>query len=138
MKKLWNRGWSFLLKYNVTVCACLVLTCVYFSLTILNDVDHTKKQLNLLKDNLTLGVELKETVGILKDQSEVIDFQSEVLGNQRKALDKQEETILQQDSILRRLVEYLKSIDHWPPKPLPPVDPSKWISYDEKDISYIR
>jgi hypothetical protein len=138
MKKLWNKGWNFLLKHNVTVCACLILTCIYFSLTIVNNVDHAKKQLGLLKDNLTLAIELRETVGVLEDQSELIDFQSEILGSQRKALETQEGAIIQQDNILRKLVEYLKSIGHWPPKPLPPVDPSKWISYDEKEISYIR
>ena len=138
MKKLWNRGWNFLLKHNVTVCACLILTCIYFSLTILNNVDHTKKQLDLLKDNLTLGLELRETVGVLEDQSEVIDFQSEVMNSQGKAIDKQEEAILQQGDILQQLVEYLKRIGHWPPKPLPPVDKDKWISYGEKEISYIR
>ena len=90
MKKLWNRGWSFLLKHNVTVCACLIITCIYFSLTIVNNVEHAKKQLDFLKDNITLGVELKETIGVLEDQAELIKFQSEILGSQRKALETQE------------------------------------------------
>tara|TARA_Y100000310_G_scaffold344149_1_gene455385 strand:+ start:3401 stop:3844 length:444 start_codon:yes stop_codon:yes gene_type:complete len=131
MKKLWNKMWSFLLKHNITVCACLILTSIYFSLTILNNVDHAKKHLDLLKDNLTLEAELRETASVLKDQSEFIDFQSEIVGSQRGALEKQEETMLKQNDILRQLINYLKSIDHWPPKPLPPVDRDKWTINDE-------
>ena len=121
MKKLWDKGWNFLLKHNITVCACLILTCIYFSLIIVNDVNHTKKQLDLLKVNLTLGLELKETVGVLEDQSEFINFQTEVMSAQREALEKQGIAIEGQENILRRLVDYLKFIKHWPPKPLPPI-----------------
>ena len=138
MKKLWNKGWDFLLKHNITVCACLILTCIYFSLTILNKVDHSTKVLDLLKTNLTLGLELRETATILKDQSEFIDFQSEIMEAQRKDLEKQGIAISEQESIIGQLIHYLKSIKHWPPKPLPPPDPDKWITYHEKEISYIR
>ena len=129
MKKLWNKGWGFLLKHNITVCACLILTCIYFSLTIVNNVDHAKKELDLLKDNLTLQVELKEQAMVLLQQGEVLDFQGEVIAKQGQTMGQIEETMEVQRRALENLIQYMKDIGEWPPK-LKPIDPDKWI-YDE-------
>ena len=132
MKKLWNKGWDFLLKHNITVCACLVLTCIYFSLTILNNVDHAKKELDLLKDNLTLQVELKEQDLVLLQQGEVISFQGDVIVKQGEVIDKVEETMKIQRRALENLIQYMKEIGEWPPM-LKPIDPDKWISDESKE-----
>ena len=127
IKGTYNKAWEVFLKNYATVCVGLVLTCIYFSLTIAKDLKHAEREFGLLKDNLTLGVELRESVSALKGQSEFINFQTEVMDAQRKALEKQEITIEDQGGLLQRLVGYLKSIGHWPPKPQPPIDRDKWI-----------
>ena len=70
-------------------------------------------------------MELNEFSHVIEDQGEFCDFQGEIIDSQRKAIEKQSLVIEEQSYILNQLIQYLKAIKHWPPKPgvVPPVDP---------------
>ena len=144
VKNTWKNTWSIVLRYHSHVCLSLILIIVFMIISLFNNQSWADSLLKSEKEKALIQMDLNAARILIKDQADFCDFQGEVLDHQRKALEKQSLTLEEQSAIISQLINYLKSIKHWPPKPLPPIDPdtlagrSEAIFYDEEKISYIR
>jgi hypothetical protein len=140
MKKIWNwikfaygKSWEIVLKNYNAVCVGLVLTCVYFSLTIVKNAEHAEREFGLLKDSLELQVVIKEQSFLIKEQNrhltEVFNLATEQgmeIRNQEDQMRELKSTLYNLKLYYDTLIEYMKKIDEWPPKEEPPFsDPDK-------------
>tara|TARA_Y100000310_G_scaffold337118_1_gene423345 strand:- start:709 stop:1086 length:378 start_codon:yes stop_codon:yes gene_type:complete len=86
------------------------------------EVDHFSKEIKLIEENNELSRDSIDQFGMIQDLLKTQNSQNEHL--------EQATTIINEQVVLiQRLIEYLKSINHWPPKidPPKPIDPDKWI-----------
>lgn len=117
-------GW---MKSKRNAVFAVIVAVLFMSvLLVVQDIKNSEREFELNQKNEQLGKELKEV-------EEFSDFLQDVNGkvreeNVRYSLSLQEASrvIMEQSRIIERLVEYLKSIDDWPPKisPPKPVNPS--------------
>jgi hypothetical protein len=57
-----------------------------------------------------------------KEKDGLIDLQGKILHKQRSQLEEASGILGNQETIIYQLINYLKSIKHWPPK-IKPIDP---------------
>ena len=129
ISETWALFWGKVLKYYSHVCLSLVLMIGFMLFSLWNNESWGNVLLKSEKEKILMqmryNTELNKANNVIKDQGEFSDFQGEVIHAQRKAIEKQSITIDEQSAILNQLIQYLKAIKHWPPKPgvVPPVDP---------------
>jgi uncharacterized protein YoxC len=86
------------------------------------EIDHFSREIKLIEENNELS---RDSI----DQFEMIQDLLSTRNSQNGHLDQATTIINEQVALIQRLIEYLKSINHWPPKidPPKPIDPDKWI-----------
>ena len=88
------------------------------------------KKLNQIKnEKYLLNVQLDEQHSFLMGQIEFIKKQSETIEKYENTLQYAKNAIDQQNKLIADLVNYLKKIDHWPPKhprPIPEQPNRSW------------
>jgi hypothetical protein len=96
---------------------------------IVKDMSFASKEIDHLLEKIELTKENNELTQTSISQFEMINSLLETSARQQHQAERAVETIDEQTVILQKLVDYLKSIGHWPPKlkPAKPVDPDKWI-----------
>jgi hypothetical protein len=86
------------------------------------EIKHTSEILKAHTQTLIVTEGYEKELAYSKEKDKFIDFQSEILHKQREQLQKSSHTLEEQETIIRQLIQYLKSIKHWPPK-IEPIDP---------------
>ena len=121
MKKLW----PWISRNATSICAVWVAALIMGTALLVQDMRHTSKEIGYLMDKIELVKENNELAQTSIEQFGMIDGLLKTSSAQRDQMEQAVETINQQTAILQRLVNYLKSIGHWPPKidPPKPVDP---------------
>ena len=125
MKKLW----AWVNRNATTICTAWVVALVMGTLLLVQDMKYSSKEIDHLMDKIELTKENTELAVTVVDQFNMINDLLATANRQHELEEQAVETINQQTAILQKLVDYLKSIGHWPPKinPSKPIDPDKWI-----------
>ncbi len=142
MKCRWLRlksGWKGLLnpikKHETTIYSCIVVFLLCLSGFFVQDIKHTKEILKLQKDHSLTLVELEESNEFAFNQIELIQKQQLTIEKYEMTLQAAKNALDNQGRLIRDLVNYLKKINHWPPKeprPIePPIDRDKWTALKE-------
>jgi len=102
---------------------------VMMSIIFIKDIKHTTKEVGFMMDKIELIKENNELAQTSIDQFGMINELLKTSDQQHEQIERAGETINEQGMILQKLVDYLKSIGHWPPKikKPEPIDPDKWI-----------
>jgi len=114
--------WNFLDKNSTSIYVftfCIIISAL---LIFVQEIKHTSEMLKTHTQGLVITGELERQIKLSEEKDEFIDFQSEILLKRREQLEKASGTLNQQELIIRQLIDYLKSIKHWPPR-IEPVDP---------------
>lgn len=127
IKNWWNSLWKFIFKHEATVYVGLGVSCLFLSYIFINNIKHTTELYKIKTEILLIERGSVEMEALSEDQFDLIGLQMETITKQRETLDRSKEVISMQENVIRQLIDYLKSIDKWPPPPPKPVDPSKWI-----------
>ena len=124
---IWNRASIFIEKHSNCFYVSTVLIFIFGSVLLVNSLNHTTSMLKEKTEKAIMQLQMDSLIKLSTDQKEVITFQGEVLTNQRQNLDNAGEVIRQQNTILNRLIQYMKDLGEWPPK-TEPIDPDKWTA----------
>ncbi len=114
--------WNFLDKNSTSLYVftfCIIISAL---LLFVQEIKHTSVMLKNHTQSLAITGELERQLHLSKEKDEFINFQSEILYKQREQLEKTSYTLEKQEIIIRQLIQYLKSIKHWPPR-IEPIDP---------------
>ena len=142
MKSLWMRLknaprglLSSLKRHRVTIYCCLMVLLLSFCLLVVQDIKHTKETLKLYNEQAVLVSELEEVTEFSFDQLSHIQQQSILIGKYENILQSAKDALEDQGNLINDLVNYLRKIDHWPPKEPrptePPIDRDKWTTANE-------
>ena len=125
MRKLW----AWINRNATTICTAWIVALAMGAVLLVQDMKYSSRELDYLMDKIELVKENNELTATVVDQFEMINGLLATSNRQRELGEQAVETINEQTVILQKLVDYLKSIGHWPPKlkPAKPVDPDKWI-----------
>jgi len=83
---------------------------------------HTAEVIELKRDAIVLIGEIDEQNNLIVGQQNLIEVQSDLIEKQRSNILEHKKVIELQEGIIKQLIDYLKSIDEWPPSR--PVDPN--------------
>ena len=114
--------WNFLDKNSTSLYVftfCIIISAL---LLFVQEIKHTSVMLKNHVQSVAIAGELERQLHLSKEKDEFINLQSEILHKQREQLEKTSYTLEEQETIIRQLIQYLKSIKHWPPK-IEPIDP---------------
>lgn len=111
-------GW---IKSKQDIIFAVVVTILFMCvILVVQDIKNTAKELKSIRETGTL-------IEILRETEEYADFMGEVNSSLRKqneklslGIDEAGSMLYQQQALIERLIEYLKSINEWPPKISPP------------------
>jgi len=99
------------------------------------DIKHTKEVLKLQGEQSLILVELEESNEFSFNQIENQRSQQLVIEKYEMTLRAAKDALNDQSRLIQDLINYLKKIDHWPPKeprPIePPIDRDKWTALKE-------
>ena len=115
--------WNFLDKNSTSLYVftfCIIISAL---LLFVQEIKHTSVMLKSHARSVAIVGELERQLSLSKERDEYINFQSEILHKQRERLEKTSYALGEQEAIIRQLIQYLKSIKHWPPR-IEPVDPN--------------
>ena len=111
-------------NYIYTFSVILIVNAfIWLNVSIKNSTDLLKSK----SEKAVLILELNQSKFLLNESSKAFDWQWDIIHKQRQELDKASQVIENQDSLLQKIIRYLKETDQWPPK-IKPVDPDKLAS----------
>ena len=105
----------------------VVMFLIVFSFFVKNEMNHSSEVLKIQKEKAELIHHIQTLNEFSKEKNSFIDAQREMLFNQGSKLDEADTIIRQQSFTIEKLIQYLKSINQWPPK-IQPEDPDKWTN----------
>ena len=114
--------WNFLDKNSTSIYVftfCIIISAL---LLFVQEIKHTSETFKHHVQSLGLVQQLVKEEIYSKEKDELINLQGEILHKQRGQLEKASGVVEEQETIIRQLINYLKSIKHWPPK-IKPIDP---------------
>ena len=120
--KIKEKLYSFLTKHSTTLYVFSLTVIIGLLLLFVQEIKHTSETFKHNVQGLGLIDQLEREMAYSREKDELIDFQGEVLHKQRSKLEEASGVLEEQEAIIRQLINYLKSIKHWPPK-IKPVDP---------------
>ena len=120
--KIKEKLYSFLTKHSTTLYVFSLTVIIGLLLLFVQEIKHTSETFKHNVQGLGLIDQLEKEMTYSKEKDELIDLQGEVLHKQRSKLEEASGVLEEQEAIIRQLINYLKSIKHWPPK-IKPVDP---------------
>ena len=133
LKNLTRKTSDFLTHHEVTVYFSIILTVIFVTFWVSQEVSHAKEILQVKKENALLGLAVEDCGRTLDDQFELINLQGQTINKYSGTLDRANEALNSQGRFINDLINYLKKIKHWPPKEARPNDdPSKWITFTEE------
>ena len=133
LKNLTRKTSDFLTKHEVTVYFSIILTVIFVTFWVSQEVSHAKKILQVKRENVLLNLAIDDCERALEDQFEVITLQGQTIRKYDETLDTASGALNDQSRLINDLINYLKKIKHWPPKEeRPSDDPSKWITFKGK------
>jgi uncharacterized membrane protein len=120
--KIKEKLYSFLTKHSTTLYVFSLTVIIGLLLLFVQEIKHTSEAFKHNVQGLGLIDQLEREMAYSREKDELIDLQGEVLHKQRGKLEEASGVLEEQEAIIRQLINYLKSIKHWPPK-IKPVDP---------------
>ena len=134
---LLKRTSNFLSSNIKSVYAILITSILFLGLNLKHQAEYSILLLEVEKSYIKLDGDYRLGQQINKEQSDFIDFHGDINHNLRKINSEQElalenareainSIVLElnyQKTMVQKLVEYLKSIEEWPPKIAPPARP---------------
>jgi hypothetical protein len=126
-KELFVKTCNILVKNKNAVYATFVtlLLCLLwiFSVQIKTSAalikSHNEKKIILNEANQFVG----EANRVLKSQDELVRLQRTILNKQKQESGQMKEALKMQSDMIQKLIQYLKDLGEWPPRPL--YDPDK-------------
>ena len=126
-KELFVKTCNILVKNkNVVYATCITsILCMLwiFSIQIKASAalleSHNEKKIILNEANQVVG----EANRALKSQDELVKLQRTILDKQKQESGQMKEALKIQSDMIQRLIQYLKDLNEWPPRPL--YDPDK-------------
>lgn len=106
-----------------------IVALIMAAIMIAKDMKHADREIDHLADKIVLTKENNELAETAVMQFEMINGLLKASTGRQQNMEEATRIINEQTLILQKLVDYLKSIGHWPPKITPPKpsDPDKWI-----------
>ena len=120
--KIKEKLYGFLTKHSTTLYVFTLTVIIASLLLFVQEIKHTSEAFKHNVQGLGLIDQLEREMAYSREKDELIDLQGEVLHKQRGKLEEASGVLEEQEAIIRQLINYLKSIKHWPPK-IKPVDP---------------
>ena len=129
LKDSWKKVLNWTSRNSTSIFTGWIVALVMATIMIVKDVKHTSREIDHLADKIKLTEENNELAEATVMQFELINDLLKTSANTQKNMEEATQIINEQTMILQKLVDYLKSIGHWPPKinPPKPTDPDKWI-----------
>lgn len=129
LKDSWKKVWGWANKNSTSIFTGWIVALIMTTIMIVKDMKYTSREVDHLTDKITLTKENNELAETSVMQFELINDLLKTSDNQQGHMREATRIINEQTVILQKLIDYLKSIGHWPPKinPPKPVDPDKWI-----------
>ena len=126
---------TLLKKHQAAVYSGVVVFLLMLSALFVQDIKRTKEVLKLQKEQQVLLIELEEINSYSIEQINLIQEQAKIISRYENALQSAKGFLDEQGMLIRDLINYLKRIDHWPPKEPrptePPIDRDKWTAANE-------
>jgi len=116
LKNLTRKTSDFLTEHEVTVYFSIILTVIFVTFWVSQEVSHAKKILQVKKENVLLNLAIDDCERALDDQFEVITLQGGTINKYEDTLERVGEALNDQARLIEDLINYLKKINHWPPK----------------------
>jgi hypothetical protein len=129
LKDSWRRVLAWANRNIASIFTGWIVALIMAAIMIVKDMGHASSEIDHLTDKMTLAKENNELTQTTIMQFEMINDLLKTSASQRQGLDGAVGALNEQSALIQRLVDYLKSIGHWPPKIAPPkpTDPDKWI-----------
>ena len=129
LKDSWEKVLNWASRNSTSIFTGWIVALIMATIMVVKDVKYTTKEINHLADKIKLTEENNELAESSIMQFELINDLLKTSANQQRNMGEATRIIDEQTVILQRLVDYLKSLGHWPPKINPPkqTDPDKWI-----------
>ena len=129
LKDSWKKVLNWASRNSTSIFTGWIVALIMAAIMIVKDVEYTTKEVDHLADKIKLTKENNELAKNSITQFELINDLLKTSANQQRNMGEAARIIDEQTVILQRLVDYLKSLGHWPPKinPPKPTDPDKWI-----------
>jgi len=116
LKNLTRKTGDFLTHHEVTVYFSIILTVIFVTFWVSQEVSHAKKILQVKRENTLLNLAIDDCERAIEDQFEVINIQGQTINKYDETLDQVKGALNDQSSLINDLINYLKKIGHWPPK----------------------
>jgi len=121
LKNLTRKVADSLIKYQITIYLSLILVIIFISLWASREVSHVREVALAKRENILLRSVVEDCEDAIKIQNELIDLQSNAIKKYDDSLYKVGEALNDQSRLINDLINYLKKIDHWPPKEPRPI-----------------
>ena len=137
IKQLSSRVSNFLYNNRNSVYTASVCTIIFTVLLVNSEIKYTASYIDNKKENMVLAQELSIVSQLAIEQRKVIDLQGTLMSQQKKYMLDANQGLKLQEDLIKKLIQYLKDIDEWPPQ----IDPDKITRSEaiyEEEISYLR
>ncbi|MAF24957.1 hypothetical protein CL634_05215 [bacterium] len=125
MKKLWTKIKLWIVENKSCCYLGTTLTLIFISLLLIQDIRHSIAQVKLANESIEVIQDANVIMLINETQSAIIKNQKYINDQQKSNINEAVRMLNEQSGLIKKLIDYLKSIDEWPPSE--PFDPDKWI-----------
>lgn len=126
----WTKsGLNTLSNHLVTIFTAIILSVFFLTFWVFQEIGHVKEVMTIQKEKAVLIRQLDQADRDTEDLFTLTQSQSELIQKYEDTLQKANSIIYTQEEVIKQLINYLKSIGHWPPKIDPDAkkDPRNWI-----------
>ena len=116
LKNLTRKVADSLIKHQITIYLSLILVIAFTSLWTSREVSHVREIALAKRENILLRSVVEDYEDAMKMQNELISLQSDAIKKYDDNIYKAGEALSDQGRLINDLINYLKKIDHWPPK----------------------
>tara|TARA_Y100000310_G_scaffold317108_1_gene369590 strand:+ start:642 stop:1067 length:426 start_codon:yes stop_codon:yes gene_type:complete len=137
IKQLSSGVSNFLYDNRNSVYTASICTIIFAALLVNSEVKYTASYIKNQKENMVLAQELNIVSQLVIEQRKVIDLQETLMSQQKKYMLDANQGLKLQEDLIKKLIQYLKDLDEWPPQ----IDPDKITRSEaihEEEIMYIR
>jgi len=92
---------------------CVLSLCLVWSFT--QEVKHAAEMLKIETENKLILMNFDNLDKAYEQQSQSIEFQGMIIKKQQEQMKAAESYIRKQEDALRKLIQFLKDIEEWPP-----------------------
>lgn len=143
LKRLTHKTGDLLSKHSVTLYFSLFLAVLFSSAWVSQKVSYEKELKQVRNENSLLitalddyEVALGEYEKWSSEQLKMIQKQAEIIQKYENTLQYAKDALEDQSKLIKDLINYLKKIDHWPPKeprPIPEQPNRSWAIYEKEN-----